>query len=182
MILSFGVVSEMAVGGWLVNFLEKSYKWEPTAAAGCCPPSSSASRRRLAARPDNGPDRLHAVHHHPVRVDWRMHIYCNLWRRILCVPVRGRGIGIAPIYPTVMALIAKRYPKESDTAITFIVTMMGIGSVIGNYAIGAITNGFKQMYGSGTELGSRAGFRRAMASSDCVPSYARSLASFCTVI
>ncbi|MBW7457043.1 MFS transporter, partial [Paenibacillus sepulcri] len=31
-ILSFGVISELAVGGWLVNFLEKAYDWTPTAA------------------------------------------------------------------------------------------------------------------------------------------------------
>ena len=63
------------------------------------------------------------------------------------------GIGIAPIYPTVMAFIAKRYPTGSDTAITFTVTMMGIGSVIGNYLIGAITNGVKNVYGVDTEIG-----------------------------
>ena len=63
------------------------------------------------------------------------------------------GIGIAPIYPTVMALVAKRYPHGSDTAITFVVTMMGIGSVIGNYAIGAIIDLFKHMFGGETANG-----------------------------
>jgi len=48
------------------------------------------------------------------------------------------GIGIAPIYPTVMALVAKRYARGTDTAITFTVTLMGIGSVIGNLLIGYI--------------------------------------------
>ncbi|HYE11101.1 MAG TPA: MFS transporter, partial [Patescibacteria group bacterium] len=33
-ILSFGVIAEMSVGGWLVNFLEKSYRFNSTTAAG----------------------------------------------------------------------------------------------------------------------------------------------------
>ncbi|MNC44261.1 Major Facilitator Superfamily protein [compost metagenome] len=57
------------------------------------------------------------------------------------------GIGIAMIYPTVMAFIAKRYPKGSDTAITFTVTLMGLGSVIGNYLIGGITETVKLLVG-----------------------------------
>ena len=65
-----------------------------------------------------------------------------------------RGIGIAPIYPTVMALIAKRYPKERHRDYVHR-HHDGNRRVIGNYAIGAITNGFKQMYGDGTELGAR---------------------------
>ncbi|MBT2759756.1 MFS transporter [Paenibacillus sp. ISL-20] len=154
MILSFGVVSEMAVGGWLVNFLEKSYKWEPTAAAGMLSAfflCFSAARLLLGPITD--------------RIGFTLSIIILSALTGVCTFVAifggesyaflfaAAGIGIAPIYPTVMALIAKRYPNESDTAITFIVTMMGVGSVIGNYAIGAITNGFKQMYGSGTELG-----------------------------
>ena len=43
------------------------------------------------------------------------------------------------IYPTVMAFIAKRYPTGSDTAVTFTVTLMGVGSVIGNYVIGLVS-------------------------------------------
>lgn len=154
MILSFGVVSEMAVGGWLVNFLEKSYKWDPAAAAGMLSAfflCFSAARLLLGPITD--------------RIGFTLSIIILSGLTGVCTFVAifggesyaflfaAAGIGIAPIYPTVMALIAKRYPKESDTAITFTVTMMGIGSVIGNYAIGAITNGFKQMYGSGTELG-----------------------------
>jgi len=153
-ILSFGVVSEMAVGGWLVNFLEKSYNWDPAAAAGMLSAfflCFSAARLLLGPITD--------------RIGFTLSIIILSGFTGICTFIAifggesyaflfaAAGIGIAPIYPTVMALIAKRYPKESDTAITFTVTMMGIGSVIGNYAIGAITSGFKQLYGSGTELG-----------------------------
>lgn len=34
LILTFGVVSELAVGGWLVNYLEKAYGWETVSASG----------------------------------------------------------------------------------------------------------------------------------------------------
>lgn len=57
------------------------------------------------------------------------------------------------IYPTVMAFIAKRYPKGSDTAITFTVTLMGLGSVIGNYLIGFITEVVKDHYGADSQTG-----------------------------
>ena len=56
------------------------------------------------------------------------------------------GAGIAPIYPTVMALIAKRYPKGTDTAITFTVTLMGIASVIGKLLIGFIIDGVRRLF------------------------------------
>jgi hypothetical protein len=52
-----------------------------------------------------------------------------------------------------MAFIAKRYPNGSDTAITFAVTLMGVGSVIGNYAIGWVIEGVKNAYGAATPLG-----------------------------
>lgn len=47
----------------------------------------------------------------------------------------------------------KRYPHGSDTAITFTVTLMGVGSVIGNYAIGAVIEGVKRLYGAETQTG-----------------------------
>ncbi|GIO37748.1 hypothetical protein J41TS12_26090 [Paenibacillus antibioticophila] len=63
------------------------------------------------------------------------------------------GLGIAMIYPTVMAFIAKRYPRGSDTAITFTVTLMGLGSVIGNYLIGFVIETVKKIYGEATQIG-----------------------------
>lgn len=153
-ILSFGVISEMAVGGWLVNYLEKSYHWSPSAAAGMLSAfflCFSAARLLLGPITD--------------RIGFTLSIIILSSLTGICTFAAifggesyaflfaAAGIGIAPIYPTVMALIAKRYPKESDTAITFTVTMMGIGSVIGNYLIGAITSSFKQFYGDDSELG-----------------------------
>jgi len=58
------------------------------------------------------------------------------------------GVGIALIYPTVMALLAKRYPKGTGAAITFTVTLMGIASVIGNLLIGFIIDLVSKMFKS----------------------------------
>lgn len=144
LVLSFGVVSEMAVGGWLVNFLEKAYGWNATAASGML---SVFFLCFTFARLFLGP------------VTDKIGFTLSL---ILFSAVSGlltfaaiaagepgaflfaaAGIGIAPIYPTVMALIAGRYREGSDGAITFIVTLMGVSSVIGNYLIGAIITGIK---------------------------------------
>ncbi|MFE5323449.1 MFS transporter [Paenibacillus sp. NPDC056579] len=154
LVLSFGVVSEMAVGGWLVNFLEKAYQWDSVSASGMLSAfflCFSAARLVLGPVTDKIGFTLSLI------IFSCFSGICTLIAIVggesLAYLFAAAGIGIAPVYPTVMALIAKRYPHGSDTAITFIVTLMGVGSVIGNYAIGAITNGFKNAYGAGTELG-----------------------------
>jgi MFS family permease len=70
------------------------------------------------------------------------------------------GIGIAPIYPTVMALLSKKYAKGIGTALTFVVTLMGIASVIGNLAIGLIIDGISRVFSSGGNeiIGLQAGY------------------------
>ena len=50
------------------------------------------------------------------------------------------GIGIAPIWPTAMAVIAKLFKDEIDLAMTTIMTTMGIIMVPGSYMIGGIIN------------------------------------------
>lgn len=154
MILSFGVVSEMAVGGWLVNFLEKAYAWNTVKASGMLSAfflTFSLGRLLLGPLTD--------------RIGFVLSLILFSAFSALCtfLAIAGgegmaflfavSGAGIAIIYPTVMALIAKRYPHGSDTAITFTVTLMGIGSVIGNYVIGWVIDGFKVAYGETTELG-----------------------------
>ena len=63
-----------------------------------------------------------------------------------------------------MALLAKRYPNGTDTAITFTVTIMGIMSVIGNFLIGAIIDICKRIFTSihdaqiGLLMGLQAGY------------------------
>lgn len=153
-ILSFGVVSELAVGGWLVNFLEKAYAWDTVKASGMLSAfflTFSLGRLLLGPLTD--------------RIGFVLSLILFSAFSAVCTfaAIGGgeslaflfavSGAGIAMIYPTVMAFIAKRYPKGSDTAITFTVTLMGVGSVIGNYVIGWVIEGVKAFYGQTTEIG-----------------------------
>lgn len=154
LILSFGVVSELAVGGWLVNFLEKAYTWNTVKASGMLSIFFLCfSLARLLLGPVT--DKIGFI--------LSLIIFAAFSAICTFAAIFGgerfaflfaaAGIGIAMIYPTVMAFIAKRYPHGSDTAITFTVTLMGVGSVIGNYAIGAVIEGAKRLYGAESETG-----------------------------
>ncbi|WP_183604256.1 MFS transporter [Paenibacillus phyllosphaerae] len=154
LILSFGVTSELAVGGWLVNFLEKAYDWDTVTASGML---SAFFLCFALARILLGPitDRIGFT--------LSLIIFSGLSALCTFAAIAGgeplaflfaaSGIGIAIIYPTVMAFIAKRYPTGSDAAITFTVTMMGLGSVIGNYLIGGIIDWTKNRAGEESSEG-----------------------------
>ncbi|MEF2965620.1 MFS transporter [Paenibacillus sp. M1] len=154
LILSFGVVSELAVGGWLVNFLEKAYNWDTVSASGMLSAfflCFALARLFLGALTDRIGFTLSLI------LFSGFSALCTfaaiLGGESLAFLFAAAGIGIAMIYPTVMAFIAKRYPKGSDTAITFTVTMMGLGSVIGNYVIGGVIELVKSIFGAETQLG-----------------------------
>lgn len=164
-ILSLGVISELAVGGWLVNFLEKVYKWNLASASGLLSGfflTFTLSRLLLGPLTDKiGFTKSLIIFSAASGIFSLAGIAAGPSGAFLFALA---GAGIAPIYPTVMALIAKRYSKDSDTAISFTVTLMGIGSVIGNFLVGAIVDLFKNifnnMYGAetGLILGMKAGY------------------------
>ncbi|GLX65700.1 MFS transporter [Paenibacillus glycanilyticus] len=143
-VLSLGVVSELAIGSWLVNFLEKAYDWSSGESAGML---SAFFLCFTFARLVLGPVTDRIGYTLSLILLSAFSGLCSIAAVIAGEPgaflFAVAGIGIAPIYPTVMALIAKRYPKESDTAITFTVTLMGIATVAGNYLIGLIIELFK---------------------------------------
>jgi MFS family permease len=138
-ILSFGVVSEMAVGGWLVNFLEKAYGWSADSASWIL---SLFFIFFMLSRLFVGPLTDKIGYTISILIFSGFSGLCSLAAIIIgesgTILLAIAGIGIAPIYPTVMALLAKRYPSGTDAAITFTVTLMGVGSVIGNLLIGGI--------------------------------------------
>ncbi|OKP68936.1 MFS transporter [Paenibacillus sp. P3E] len=153
-VLSFGVISELAVGGWLVNFLEKAYGWETPAAAGMLSAfflCFTLARLVLGPLTDKIGFALSLI------VFSAFTGICTfaaiLWGESGAFLFAIAGFGVAPIYPTVMALLADRYRNGSDTAITFVVTLIGVASVLGNYFIGAITEGIKELFSSGQEEG-----------------------------
>jgi fucose permease len=163
-ILSLGVISELSVGGWLVNYLEKSYNWSIASGSKLLSLfflTFTLSRLFLGTLTDKiGFTKSIIIFSGSAGI-------LNLAGVLIGEPgaflFALAGAGIAPIYPTVMALLAKRYPKDSDTAISFTVTLMGIASVIGNFLVGGIVdlvkNIFTPTYGdSAVIIGMKAGY------------------------
>lgn len=164
-ILSFGVISELAVGGWLVNFLEKVYKWNTNASSGLLSAfffMFTLSRLLLGPFTDKiGLTKSLIIFSGASGFFTLMGVIIGQSAAFLFALA---GAGIAPIYPTVMALLSKRYSKNSSTAVSFTVTLMGIGSVIGNFLVGGIIdlfrNIFTKIYGmeNGLKIGMEAGY------------------------
>jgi fucose permease len=161
LIITFGVISELSVGGWLVNYLEKVYNWTPVAASSMLSAfflMFTLSRLVLGSFTDK------------IGLVRSMIIFSGFSGlcSILGV-ITGEvgsflfalaGAGIAPIYPTVMAFLSRRYGKNCDTAISFVVTVMGIGCVFGNFLIGAIIDLFKAIFaGQGSQTALVIGFK-----------------------
>jgi MFS family permease len=160
MILSFGVVSELAVGGWLVNFLIKAYSWNIETASGML---SMFFLFFMLSRLIFGPLTDRIGYTLSIMIFAAFSGICSFAAIIIgekgAILFAIAGIGIAPIYPTVMALLAKRYPKGTGTAITFTVTLMGIASVLGNLLIGVIIEGINRLFHtSNGVIGQQAGY------------------------
>ncbi len=146
-ILSFAVVAEMAVGGWLVNFLEKSYDFHPTTAAGVL---TGFFFCFMSARLLFGPiiDRLGFVKSICIAALFSgSSILLSLWiGRPAVFLLAAAGFGVAPVYPTVMALISKLFKDSVSTAMTFVLTVMGTAMVGGNLLVGGVVDLFKILY------------------------------------
>lgn len=139
--LSFGVTAELAAGGWLVNFLEKVYSWDTARASGLL---SAFFFCFMLARLVLGPvtDRFGFVK--SIIVFSAASGVCTCAAILAGEPGAAllalAGAGIAPVYPTVMAFLSRRYPYGTDAAITFTVTTIGILGVAGNFLIGFVTD------------------------------------------
>lgn len=146
----------MAVGSWLVNFLEKAYGWSTGDASGML---SLFFVCFMLARLFLGPVTDRIGYTLSVLLFAAFSGLCTLAAIFAGEPgaflFAVAGAGIAPIYPTVMAIIAKRFPKGTDTAITFTVTLMGIASVIGNLCIGYIIDFVRSLFEREGAEGSR---------------------------
>lgn len=160
-ILSFGVVCEMAVGGWMVNFLEKAYGFDPVRAASYL---SAFFFCFMLARLLFGPfiDKIGFI-----RSLMILSLFSGV--AIIIAVLTGEraafllvlaGFGIAPIYPTVMALLAVMFPESIDTAMTFTLIIMGVAIVLGNMLVGVVVDFFRVMFTGilGPEAGIRLGY------------------------
>lgn len=164
-ILIFGVLSELSIGGWLVNYLEKVYSWDPAAASGLL---SAFFLTFTLGRLFLGPltDKMGFVK--SLFIFSGISGLCSIFGVLAGEPgaflFALAGAGISPVYPTAMAFLSRRYQKDSDTAISFSVVSMGIGTVIGNFLVGAVIGLFNSLSvmltgpGTGVRLGLQAGY------------------------
>ncbi|MED1472581.1 MFS transporter [Bacillus salipaludis] len=162
-ILSFGVVSEISIGSWLVYYLENAYDWSLNKSSGML---SSFFLFFTLSRLFAGPITDKIGYTLSIMIFSAFSGVCSLAAVFSgekgAILFAIAGIGIAPIYPTVMALLAKQYSKGVGTAITFTVTLLGISSIIGNLLVGFIIDFFNRVWGQrsagGELIGLQAGY------------------------
>jgi len=138
-LLSLGVSCELSVGGWLVNFMEKAYHLDEGSAALVL---TAFFICFTAARLVLGPvtDRIGLVK--------SLLIFTAFSGTAIVAGVLlgkpgiallvAAGFGIAPIYPTVMAVMVKLFGGMIETAMTVTLTVMGISIVVANFLLGAV--------------------------------------------
>lgn len=160
-VLSFGVTCEMTIGGWLVNYLERSQGFS----------AEEASKILIGffflfmiARLVLGPiiDK--------VGFEKSLLIISTFAGSMIIVGVvlgeigslflMLSGVGVSPIYPTVMAIIAKEFKENIESAMSFILTFMGVAIVIGNLLVGIVVDVCKLLFSNiyGAEVGSKLGY------------------------
>ena len=137
--LTIGLVAEAGVAVWLVIYLERALDFAPDRAAlfltlyFIC---FTASRLLM------GPiiDKIGIVNSLIVLMSLGGILIVS--GVLLGAPgallIVASGIGVAPMFPTVMAAISKLFQAELDRAMTAVVTSMGILMIPGNLLVGAI--------------------------------------------
>jgi MFS family permease len=148
LILSLGCVAEMGIGGWLVNYMEKAGGFTASSSAFALTAFFAVfTLTRLVIGPII--DKLGFVK--------SLLLLCGFASGTLIsgILITGRagevliiisGIGIAPLYPTVFAVIAKLYREKIDTAITVTLTAMGTISMISNLLLGIIIDTARRLF------------------------------------
>lgn len=137
LLLTFGTTAELATASWLVNYYVHVFHWSIEDASKVL---SLFFFFFMLARLFLGPvtDKIGYVS--SILLFSLFSGLCGIVGILLgnhgAIAIALAGAGIAPVYPTVMALIAKRYEKGTGTAIAFTVSVMGIGSVVINLFIG----------------------------------------------
>ncbi|WP_409291872.1 MFS transporter [Peribacillus sp. SCS-37] len=158
-VLTCGTVSEMGISSWLVYYLENSYGWSLKDASGML---SLFFLFFTITRLLAGPVIDRIGFSLSIMIFSAFSGVCSLAGILAgeggAILFALAGIGIAPIYPTVMALLAKRYVKGIGNAITFTVTLLGVASVLGNLAIGFIIDWVGRFAGEAAGLQAGYGF------------------------
>ncbi|WP_286171882.1 MFS transporter [Gracilibacillus phocaeensis] len=162
--LTMGVTAELGIAAWLVNYLVRVSEWSIGDASGLL---SLFFFTFMMARLLFGPltDRIgYAI---------SIVIFSTFAGLLSLLPLfigdqiaflfAIAGLGIGPIYPTMMALVTKQYQAGTDAAITFVVVLIGIGGVLTNLLIGYIIEfvtslSFGSSWEASRQIGMQAGY------------------------
>jgi fucose permease len=147
LMLSFSAITEMGIGGWLANYMEKANGLTPEKAALTLTAFFTVfTFARLVLGPLT--DKIGYV--------FSIFIFCVIGGVLVVagvalgasgvVPLVLAGAMISPMYPTVMAVIAKVFQETIDTAMTVTMTVMGVISMIANLMLGGIVDGAHRIF------------------------------------
>lgn len=156
-IIMTGVIAELTAASWMVNLAEKAYGWPPLKAASLL---SAFFLLFMLARLLLGPVIEKMGYAKSLVVFSALACVCSVAgllggdTLLLLLPLAG--IGIAPIYPTVMAFLPRLYAGRSDGVVNFIIVVWAIGTTLGNFLIGAMTDAMVK--GLGLDAGLKLGY------------------------
>jgi len=159
MILALGVSCEVGTVAWLVNFLEKAHSFTGEKAAlqltlfFVC-----FTLTRLMIGPVT--DRIGCINAVIIMSAFAGVVITAgvLFGEAGTFLLVIAGVGVAPIFPTMMAVTAKLFSDEIDLAMTAITTVMGIIMMPTNLLVGAIIARTRPVF---TDLYGEAGVRLA---------------------
>jgi len=146
-VLALGATAEMGIIGWLPNFLERTFSFSGDRAAlyltlfFVC-----ITLTRLVTGPLI--DKIGFINSLAIATAFAgiMVVLGILLGEPGTVLLVLAGIGIAPVFPTVMAVIAKLFADEIDLAMTAILTTMGVIMIPANFVIGWIINWTREIF------------------------------------
>ena len=158
-IFTFGSICEMGVGSWFVNFLEKAYQYTT---------EEAAFRLTLffvcftAARLILGP-LIEKIGYLNATVLGTA--FCGVMITVgVLTGEKGTvlliiaGVGVAPVYPTMMAVMAKLFADDIDHVMTAVLTITGAILIAGDFMLGGIVYLSRQIF---TGIYGEAGVGRA---------------------
>ena len=146
-ILSLGVSCEMCIGGWLANYMEKAQSFDETSAALTLTAffvCFTAARLLLGPLTDKiGYIKSLLLFTAFSGITIVAGVLLGKHGNILLI---AAGFGIAPIYPTIMVLLAKLFPDNIESAMTVTLTIMGIVIAVSNFALGTVIDLFAKVF------------------------------------
>ena len=151
MIFALGAICEVGVASWLVNFLEKAYSFSPDKAALQLTLFFVVfTLSRLLLGPFT--DKIGLINSLIIitaftGVAITVGVLCGEAGTVILIVA---GVGIALIFPTMMAVVAKLFTDEIDLAMTAVTTIMGLILIPANLAIGAIIQFTRPLFASGS--------------------------------